>query len=195
MDDFAVKYEHQEYITHILNVLKNIYEISEDWYGKLYCGINLKRYVYKREVLVSMPKYVIKALHTFQHPTPRRAQYAPHKWTSSNYGATKQLATPLDTSPQIPEGLNRRIQKIMVTFLYSDRAVKCTMLPTLKTIADQQSNPNKNNEAAITQFIDYSATNTSVTIQYRSRNMILHIDSDASYQNHGHVATLEGTIT
>ena len=44
-------------------------------------------------VLVSMPNYVAKALHKFQHPTPKRAQYAAHQWTRPNYGATKQLKT------------------------------------------------------------------------------------------------------
>ena len=31
VDDFGIKYEHQEDITHLLNVLKTIYKISEDW--------------------------------------------------------------------------------------------------------------------------------------------------------------------
>ena len=106
VDDFGIKYEHQEENTHLLDALKTICKISEDWYGKLYCGLNLEWDYYKREVLVSMSKYVTKTLHKFQHPNPKRAQYAPHQWTRPNYGATKQLATPLDTSPPIPEGKN-----------------------------------------------------------------------------------------
>ena len=35
LDDFGIKYERQEDITHILDALKTIYKISEDWYGKL----------------------------------------------------------------------------------------------------------------------------------------------------------------
>ena len=89
VDDFGIKYERQEDITHLLDALKTIYKISEDWDGKLYCGLNLEWDYYKREVLVSMPNYVTKALHKFQHPTPKRAQYAPHQWTRPNYGVTK----------------------------------------------------------------------------------------------------------
>ena len=33
---FGIKYERQEDITHILDALKTIYKISEDWDGKLY---------------------------------------------------------------------------------------------------------------------------------------------------------------
>ena len=54
------------------------------------------------------------------------------------------------------------------------------MLPALKTLAEKQSSPTKNTEAAITHFLDYAATNLSAIIQYKARDMILHIDSDAS---------------
>ena len=62
VDNFGVKYEFQEEITHLLNALKN-YKMSEDWDGKLYYGLNLKWDYYKQEVLVSMPNYVTKSLH------------------------------------------------------------------------------------------------------------------------------------
>ena len=69
----------------------------------------------------------------------------------------------------------------MGTFLYYDRAVDCTMLPDLNTISEQQANPTHNNEAAITYYLDYSATNTSAIVQYKASDMILYIDSDAWY--------------
>ena len=181
VDGFGIKYGRQEYIKHLLDTLKTIYKISEYWDGKLYCGLNLEWGYYKREVLVSMTNYVTKALHKFQHPTPKRAQYAPHQWTLPNYVATKQLTTPFYTSPPIPEEQKRRIQQIIGTFFYYARAVYCTMLPALSTIAEQQSSPTKNTEAAITHFLYYAATNPSAIIQYKASDIILHIDSDASY--------------
>ena len=42
VDDFGIKYESQEDITHLLDTIKTIYKISEDCDGKLYCGINLE---------------------------------------------------------------------------------------------------------------------------------------------------------
>ena len=41
VDDFRIKYERPEDITHPLDALKTIYKISEDWDGTLYCGLNL----------------------------------------------------------------------------------------------------------------------------------------------------------
>ena len=143
-------------------------------------------------MLVSIPNYVTKALHKFQHPTPKRTQYAPHQWTRPNYGSKKQLATPLDTSPSIPEVKKCRIQQIIGTFLYYDRAVDCTMIPALSTLAEQQSSPTKNTEAAITHFLDYEATNPYAIIQYKGSDMILHIDSDASYLSEPRACSLTG---
>ena len=132
-------------------------------------------------VLWSQSLSLRPALHKFQHPAPKRAQYAPHQWTRPNYGAKKQLATPLDTLLPIPEEGKCRIQNIIGTFLYYVRAMDCTMLPSLNTLAEKQSSPTKNMEAAITYFLDYVATNPSAIIQYKTSDMILHIYSDASY--------------
>ena len=41
VNDFEIKYERQEDITNLLDSLKTIYKISEDWDGKLYRGFNL----------------------------------------------------------------------------------------------------------------------------------------------------------
>ena len=42
IDDFGTKYGRQEDITHLLNALMTIYNISENWDGKLYFVINLE---------------------------------------------------------------------------------------------------------------------------------------------------------
>ena len=41
VDEFGIKYECQEDITHLLDALKTICNIYEDWGEKLYCGLNL----------------------------------------------------------------------------------------------------------------------------------------------------------
>jgi hypothetical protein len=41
VDDFGVKYVGKQHADHLMNALQEIYEVSEDWEGKLYCGITL----------------------------------------------------------------------------------------------------------------------------------------------------------
>ena len=48
VEDFGIKYDLQEDITHLLDALKLFFKISEDWDGKLYCGLNLEWDYYKR---------------------------------------------------------------------------------------------------------------------------------------------------
>ena len=42
VDDFGIKYIGKDHVNHLLNALKNHYEISENGEGKLYCGITMK---------------------------------------------------------------------------------------------------------------------------------------------------------
>ena len=134
MDDFGVKYERQDDVTHLIEAQKKI----QDIWGLVWQAIpwtNIRVGLLKRSVLVSMPNYVTKALHKFQHPNPRRSQYAPHQCTRPKYGATNQLVTPLDNSPLIPEERKRRIQQIVGTFLYYAGVVYCAIIPDPNTIA------------------------------------------------------------
>ena len=41
VDDFGIKYVVRQHINHLLNTIKKDYKVSEDWDGKLYCGIQL----------------------------------------------------------------------------------------------------------------------------------------------------------
>ena len=87
--------------------------------------------------MVSIPNYVTKNLQKIQHPTPRRAQYAPHHWMRPNYSATKQLENRIYNPPPISEECKLSIKQIVRTFLYYDRTVGCTILPDLNAISDQ----------------------------------------------------------
>ena len=41
VDDFGIKYIGREHAEHLLGILREFYEVEEDWDGALYCGINL----------------------------------------------------------------------------------------------------------------------------------------------------------
>ena len=72
-----------------------------------------------------------------------------------------------------------RIQKIVGTLIYYSCIVDYTILPDSNTIAEQQTHPTNNTEAAIKDFLDYAATNPTAVVQFKSSDMVLHIDSDA----------------
>ncbi|KAL7526363.1 hypothetical protein ACHAWF_001740 [Thalassiosira exigua] len=41
-DDFGIKYVDREHAEHLIKVLKEFYEVEEDWNCALYCDIDLK---------------------------------------------------------------------------------------------------------------------------------------------------------
>ena len=94
VDDFGIKHSNQDYLDHLLNALKTHYTISEDPTGSHYCGLHIDWNYDKQYVDISMPGYIAKALHKFQHPTPKKLQYALHEWLTRTYVQKVQYAIP-----------------------------------------------------------------------------------------------------
>ena len=67
VDDFGVKYERKRDAQHLMETLKRYYPVSEDWKGNRYIGITLNWDYQKRQVHLSMPGYVERALKQFNH--------------------------------------------------------------------------------------------------------------------------------
>ena len=73
------------------------------------------------------------------------------------------------------------IQEVIGVFLYYVRAVDCTMLAALVSLATQQANPTKNTMKKVKQFLDYAVTHQDAIITYRASDMVIAVHSDASY--------------
>ena len=67
VDDFGVKYVGKENAMHLISILKQHYEISEDWTGSKYIGITFDWDYANKRVHLSMPGYISKALQRFGH--------------------------------------------------------------------------------------------------------------------------------
>jgi hypothetical protein len=179
VDDFGIKYVGKENAEHLLNCLRSQYTITTDWTGSLYCGLTLKWDYTKRIVDMSLPGYVARALHRFQHPKPNRDQHAPHTWIAPSYGAKQQLTIPADTTDSLDPPEITRTQEIVGTLLYYARAVDSTMLVALGSLAAAKNTQAK--AQAITQLLNYCATKPEATVRYHASDMSLKIHSDASY--------------
>lgn len=183
VDDFGVDYTGKEHAIHLLEALQQHYECSTDWNGTLYCGVTLKWDYKNRTCDLSMPGYVQTALTRFDHPQPSRPQYAPFKANAPQFGTKIQLTDPIDDSPLLSKKQVKRIQSIIGTFLFYARAVDPTMSVALSALASLQSKATEQTNTAITQFLDYCATNPNATIRYQASDMQLKIHSDTGYLN------------
>jgi len=85
------------------------------------------------------------------------------------------------TPPALNAADTTRVQEVLGTLLFYARAVNSTMLKAIGTIATQQANATEATMKAITHLLNYCTTHPEATICFHASNMILHINSNASY--------------
>jgi hypothetical protein len=91
----------KQHADHLTQAIEEHYAYSQDWAGKLYCGIIITWNYAKCTTDLSIPGYIAAALHKFQHKPPAQPQHAPHKWNQPTYGAKQQFATLPDKTPPL----------------------------------------------------------------------------------------------
>jgi hypothetical protein len=156
VDEFGVQYVGKEHDQHLIYALETYYTVAKDWTGGLYCGIILKWNYMNKHVDLSMPGYIKDALHKFQHPLPKRPEYAPHNWTVPAYGQHIQYA-PLPDSA-IP-ATAEEITAIVGTLLYNVCALYPTLLVPLSALASQLSTATTTTTIqAVSHLLDYCST-------------------------------------
>jgi hypothetical protein len=180
VDDFGIRYTKKKDVDDLIAIINKEYKCSQDWSGARYIGLTLQWNYDKHYVDLSMPGYIARALQRFVHPAPERPEHAPHAWAAPAYGSRQQFAT-MDTSPAVDLKDTKRVQEVLGTLLYYARAVDCTMIPAIGTIATQQAQATTATMKAITQLLNYCATHPNAVVRYYSSDMCLYIESDASY--------------
>ena len=180
VDDFGVKYVGKEHALHLKTVLEEHYKVTNDWTGGRYIGITLDWDYKRRQVHLSMPGYVSKALTQFQHVLKKK-QNAPYPSIPIQYGAKKQYATQASTAPLLDDRGKKFIQQVCGKFLFLGRAVDSTLLCPISAIASQSSKPTEDTMRQTQQLLDYLATQEEAVLTYNKSDMILAAHSDASY--------------
>jgi hypothetical protein len=181
VDDFGIKYTDKRDVEHLLSALRDAYKISVDWEGERYCGLIMKWDYTHRHCDISMPGYIERALTRFQHPKPKKPQDNPFKYIAPEYGAKVQYAPDADTSELLDEKGKKRIQEVLGTLLYYARAVDPTILVTISSLSTQQAKPTIQTMTAVNHLLDYCATHPNAISRYHASDMVLHVESDASY--------------
>jgi hypothetical protein len=70
--NFSIKYINDNDIKHLIESLKTMYTLTEDWKGNLYCGIALDLDYINRTVDISIPGYIKKKIQEYGHLVPGR---------------------------------------------------------------------------------------------------------------------------
>jgi hypothetical protein len=77
------------------------YELTENWTGNLYCGVQLKLDYNARALDILMPGYIKKILQKYKHRVPTKPQHCPYAPAPKQYGAKAQAPLPVDILPKL----------------------------------------------------------------------------------------------
>jgi hypothetical protein len=101
VDDFGMKYIGRDNAEHIMAEIKKNCDISSDWKGSAYCGLNIDWDYTNDTVNLSMSVYIKAALHKYQRPAPTSPEHAPYQWNPPIYSAKTQDVEDTQNSPAL----------------------------------------------------------------------------------------------
>ena len=181
VDDFGINFFNQEDKMHLINALRDKYEITTDESGEHFCGLSLKWNYTHGHVDISMPGFVEKTLKKLNFIPSKKHQFAPHEWTVPIYGKNRQFAPPDDNSPRLSPKETKQVQSVVGSFLYYGRAIDNTILPALNEISLMQSAPTTKTNKKINMLLNYLNTYKNAVVRFHASDMTLYVDSDAAY--------------
>jgi hypothetical protein len=126
-----------------------------------------------------MPAYIPKVLQRFA-PHLTKGAASPSVYTPPRYGAHTQLTAVDDSEAATPQQI-KRLQEIVGCFLYYARAVDNTMLEAVNHLASMQAHPTQKVMEAAERLLAYAAAYPCNKLRLTACDMILYIQSDASY--------------
>ena len=178
VDDFGIKYHNRDDVDHLLGALRELFVITVDWNGSKYLGITLRFDATLRTVSLSMPDYIRKALMRFA-PHLIHGAASPMIYTPPVYGPTV-TPTPSSARALTPQEI-LLVQQIVGVFLYYARCVDPTFLTAVNAISSEMKNPTTSLLDSCNRLLAYAASYPNNELVYTASDMILYIQSDASY--------------
>ena len=154
VDDFGVEYVGKHHADHLINTLKENYEVTVNDKGEIYSGINLTWDYVKRNFCLTMDNYTTNLRAKFDHPNPKKPQYSPHSHNPIIYGAKVQYAAETPSSPPLDNFGKLRIQQLVRDIRYYSQAVNNKLLVALIEIVQQQSSPTNHTNRDMLQLLD-----------------------------------------
>ena len=143
MDDIGIEYVGKEHTLHLFNNLEVDYDITIDWEGTKFAGIDLAWNYHARHANrtchISMKGCIAKVILKYGHPIPKKPQLSTHKHREVIYGAKEQLSPGDDTYPPLDSQDTKSFQGIVGSLLYYARTVDNKLLVGLSAIGSQQA--------------------------------------------------------
>jgi hypothetical protein len=162
----------QEHAEHLKASIEKHYQISCDWTGSAYCGLQLDWDYKNRFVDLSMTGYIKAALHKSQHPPPTRPENAPHTWIPPVCDAKTQYIEEHQDSPLLPQKDVTHIQQLDGTLLYYAGPVDPRLILQVNVLASEQTQVTAATADKVIKLLNYWATHPEAKLRYHASNII-----------------------
>jgi hypothetical protein len=183
VDDFGVKYKTPEHAKHLMDTLKLMYTVKEDWTGGAYVGFDIQQDAEQGTVTLSMPRYIDDAIERFGITTTVTLE-SPMQggWDSENNGQAAD------------EQQKKRIQQMIGVLLYYARAVDPTILVRISKLSTELATATVGTLKATESVLQYAATNPRAKLIFHKSDMKLTCYSDASYLTEKNARSRRGGV-
>ena len=192
VDDFGVKYTTKEGAQHLIDTLQKLYTITIDWTGSKYLGFTIDFNHDHQYVDISMAGYIDKVLQRFP-PIQTGGAASPALYTPPSYG-NPDLRPSSDDSPTLSAPDILMLQEIIGCLLYYARGIDITILTAVNHLASLQAHPTCNTMIAAQRLLAYCARYPNNSLRYHACDMVLYIQSDASYLSRPGARSVAGGI-
>ena len=195
VDDFGVKYSSKDDAEHLIAALQTQYVLKTNWTGDKFLGLKLDWNHADGVVKLSLPGYIDKVLTRFAHRNINPPGAAsPSVYTPPQYGRKGPQPTTIDDSPLTSTADANDIQQIVGCLLYYALMIDDTMLPAVTAIASQQSQATIAVSNSVDRLLHYAAAHPNNQLVLRACDMVLHVQSDASYLSRPKAGSVVGGI-
>ena len=133
VDDLGVNYVDKADAGHLFSAIEAKYPLKIDWEANTYLGINFEWHYNEGYFILSMKRYIEKALKEYLWRKPAKPVHSPSKYTRPTYGQKVQYSN-VDISTEMNDKQKRQIHKITGKFLYNAISVYSILLHALNEL-------------------------------------------------------------
>ena len=192
VDDLRVKYTTKEGVDHLITTLQTLYPITVDWSGAQYLGFSIAFDRKLHTVTLTMPGYIAKVLQRFA-PSLITGANSPATYIPPHYGVGQQTPS-IDASAPLSPAQTTTLQELVGSLLYYARGVDVTILPAVTHLSSLQAHPTQDDLQASHRLLAYCSRFPDNALRYHACDMVLHIQSDASYLSRPNARSVAGAI-
>ena len=193
VDDFGIKYFSRESAEHLIACLEVLYPLKVNWTGHKYLGMNIDFAADRRSVTLSMPGYVRKQLLRFSRRGGQAQAKSPTVYVPWHPRSGPQFVEPDESAPLTAAEITE-VQEIVGCFLWYARVIDSTFLPAVNIIGSEMVNPTQHLLRQCERLLAYAAAYPDNVLVYRASDMVLEVQTDASYLSRSRSRSVAGGI-